>query len=75
MRRELGERFFRHEYSRLVAVLARRVGMHHLETVEDAVQCALLAAVESWGRAGVPESPWWSATPCWSGSRPPRSTR
>jgi len=54
---QFGEHFFRHEYGRLVAMLSRRVGMRHLETVEDAVQCALLAALESWTRRGIPENP------------------
>lgn len=53
----LGERFFRHEFGRLVAMLARRVGMRHLALVEDAVQHALLVSVESWPRSGVPDSP------------------
>jgi RNA polymerase sigma-70 factor (ECF subfamily) len=53
----LGEHFFRHEYGRLVALLSRRVGVHHLELVEDSVQSALLVAVESWGKAEVPENP------------------
>lgn len=49
--------FFRHEYGRLVAVLTRRVGVRYLELVEDAVQAALLSAVESWGTTGLPENP------------------
>ena len=49
--------FFRHEYSRLVAVLTRRVGVRYLELVEDAVQAALLSAVESWATTQVPENP------------------
>lgn len=49
--------FFRHEYGRLVAMLARRVGVHHLDVVEDAVQNALLAAVESWPKGATPENP------------------
>lgn len=53
----LGERFFRHEYGRLVAVLVRGVGLARLELVEDAVQAALLAAVESWPATQVPENP------------------
>jgi RNA polymerase sigma-70 factor (ECF subfamily) len=53
----LGDHFFRHEYGRLVSMLARRVGVHHLESIEDAVQSALLAAVESWPRSAVPENP------------------
>jgi RNA polymerase sigma-70 factor (ECF subfamily) len=48
---------FRHEYGRLVAMLSRRVGVRHLEIVEDAVQHALLAAVESWSRTAVPDNP------------------
>lgn len=57
MTHDLGEHFFRHEYGRLVAMLARRVGMRHLALVEDAVQHALLAGVESWPRSGVPDTP------------------
>jgi RNA polymerase sigma-70 factor (ECF subfamily) len=53
----LGEHFFRHEYGRLVAMLSRRVGMRHLETVEDAVQSALLAGLESWKTGSPPENP------------------
>ena len=54
---ELGEHFFRHQYGHLVAILSRRMGLRHLELVEDAVQHALLAAVESWTRGSVPENP------------------
>jgi RNA polymerase sigma factor (sigma-70 family) len=57
MNQALGQNFFRHEYSRLVAMLVRRVGARHLEAVEDAVQSALLAAVESWPRSVVPDNP------------------
>ncbi|HET9959169.1 MAG TPA: sigma-70 family RNA polymerase sigma factor [Polyangiaceae bacterium] len=53
----LGEHFFRHEFGRLVAMLSRRAGVQHLELVEDAVQVALLAAVESWTRTFVPANP------------------
>lgn len=53
----LAPHFFRHEYGRLVAMLSRRVGVRHLQTIEDAVQGALLAAVESWPREGLPENP------------------
>jgi RNA polymerase sigma-70 factor (ECF subfamily) len=38
-------------------MLSRRVGVHHLEAVEDAVQIALLAAVETWPKGEVPENP------------------
>lgn len=49
--------YFRQEYGRLVAMLSRRVGVHHLDVVEDAVQNALLAAVETWPKGGMPENP------------------
>jgi RNA polymerase sigma-70 factor (ECF subfamily) len=54
---QLAAHFFRHEYGRLVAVLSRRVGLRHLDAVEDSAQSALLAALESWTTAGVPENP------------------
>lgn len=57
MKHALEPNFFRHEYGRLVAMLSRRVGVHHLDVVEDAVQNALLAAVETWPKAVVPENP------------------
>jgi len=53
----LGEDFFRHEYGRLVAMLSRRVGVRHLEAVEDAAQSALLAALDAWTMGGLPENP------------------
>lgn len=53
----LDQYFFRHEHGRLISILARRLGVHHLEVVEDAVQSALLAAVERWPKSGVPDSP------------------
>jgi RNA polymerase sigma factor (sigma-70 family) len=53
----LGEHFFRHEYGRLVAMLSCRLGMRYLEAIEDAVQCALLSAVESWTRGRLPDNP------------------
>src|SRR5205814_7342758 len=52
----LVEHYFRHEYGRLVAVLVRRVGLRHLEAVEDAVQAALLAALTAWVTSGVPDN-------------------
>ena len=54
---QFAEHSFRHEYGRLVAMLSRRVGMRHLATIEDAVQAAFLAALESWTRGGAPENP------------------
>jgi len=54
---DLVEHFFRHEYGRLVATLVRRVGVGHLEQVEDAAQTALLAALDRWPREGRPDVP------------------
>lgn len=54
---ELDPHFFRHEYGRLVALLTRRAGLRHLDAVEDAVQSALLAALENWPKTRVPENP------------------
>jgi RNA polymerase sigma factor (sigma-70 family) len=53
----LSEQFFRHEYGRLVATLTRRVGAQHIDAVEDAVQTALMSALESWTVAGLPDNP------------------
>lgn len=53
----LVENFFRHEYSRLVAVIARRSGMHHVALIEDAVQSALMKALETWKLTGTPDNP------------------
>ncbi len=53
---KLVEHFFRHEYGRLVAILSRRVGVQYIEAIEDAVQSALMTALESW-KNGVPDNP------------------
>lgn len=53
----LVEHFFRHEYGRLVASLSRRVGVENIEAVEDAVQSALMIALQSWTIAGLPDKP------------------
>jgi RNA polymerase sigma factor (sigma-70 family) len=53
----LPDHFFRHEYGRLVAVLSGRMGVRHLELVEDAVQGALLTALETWRSSPLPENP------------------
>lgn len=55
--RALVEHFFRHEFGRLVAVLTRTLGVRRLVLVEDVVQAALVQALETWSRRGVPEDP------------------
>jgi RNA polymerase sigma factor (sigma-70 family) len=47
----------RREYPRLVALLLRRVGPGHLQSVEDALQSALIAALHSWELGGAPDNP------------------
>lgn len=49
------EYVFRHEYGRLVAMLVRKVGVQHVELVEDAVQSALTTALTVW--TDVPQNP------------------
>jgi RNA polymerase sigma factor (sigma-70 family) len=53
----LPDHYFRHEFGRLVSVLSRRFGMQRLELCEDAVQTALLRAVQSWSQQGPPDNP------------------
>ena len=53
----LVEHFFRHEYGKAVAVLSCRVGVQHIEAVEDAVQSALMTALEAWTLGGLPDNP------------------
>ena len=54
---ELVEHYFRHEYARLVATLSRVFGISRIETIEDAVQGALLLALTSWALKGTPDDP------------------
>jgi RNA polymerase sigma-70 factor (ECF subfamily) len=53
----LVEHFFRREYGRLVAVLTRKVGVRHIDLVEDAVQGAFLGALTAWTAHGLPQDP------------------
>jgi len=53
----LVEHYFRHEYGRLVAQLANKVGVRHVELVEDAVQSALATALTTWVANGLPQDP------------------
>jgi RNA polymerase sigma factor (sigma-70 family) len=40
-----------------VAALTRMAGLRHVETIEDAVQTALLSALTTWTAKGLPEDP------------------
>lgn len=54
---QLTEHSFRHEYGRLVAALTRNLGIRQLDEVEDAVQSALMKAMNAWARHGMPTDP------------------
>lgn len=53
----LDPKFFPHSYGRLVSLLAGRLGAGNLGRVEDAVQTAVLRAVETWTRGTPPDDP------------------
>src|SRR5215813_5193773 len=54
---QLVDHFFRHESGKLVSLLTRMFGLHHLDLVEDVVQSAMLQALETWTLQGVPRDP------------------
>ncbi|MCE7991625.1 MAG: sigma-70 family RNA polymerase sigma factor [Roseivirga sp.] len=51
------DHLFRHEYSKLVAMLTNRYGVALLDLVEDAVQEALLKASKVWSYQPMPDRP------------------
>ena len=53
----LVEHLFRHESGKMVATLARIVGFDNLHLAEDAVQDALLKAMQNWAFNGLPRNP------------------
>lgn len=55
--KRLIENFFRHEYGKLVAVLTCRMGTAHVGEIEDAVQSALLTALQTWTAGELPDNP------------------
>lgn len=54
---ELIPALLRRERRRLVALLARGLGLAHLAVAEDALQTACLRALERWPQEGVPAQP------------------
>ena len=54
---ELTAHFFRHEYSKMVAVITRYFGLGQLNLAEDIVQDTLLEAITSWDYNGIPDNP------------------
>ena len=53
----LAEHLFRHESTKLVAVLTRMFGFERLQLAEDVVQEALVRAMQTWPYYGMPENP------------------
>jgi RNA polymerase sigma-70 factor, ECF subfamily len=51
------EALLREQRGRLVARLARSLGLAHLALAEDAVQTAALRALDHWPREGTPDNP------------------
>jgi RNA polymerase sigma-70 factor, ECF subfamily len=53
---DLLEHLFRHQSGRILARLTRLLGPAHLELAEEAVQEAMLRALQTWPDQGVPEN-------------------
>ena len=53
----LVDHLFRRQAGQMVATLTRVLGPSHLELAEDAVQDALIAAMQQWPFRGVPDHP------------------
>jgi RNA polymerase sigma-70 factor (ECF subfamily) len=51
------EHLFRRQAGRIISCLAGLLGSQHLELAEDAMQEAMLRAVQTWPFQGVPEKP------------------
>ena len=54
---EIVDHFFRHEHARVVAILTKTFGTENFERVEDAVQDAMVKAMQTWPFGGVPNNP------------------
>ncbi len=54
---QLAEHLFRHEAGRMVSSLVRVLGLRQLALAEDAVQDALLRALETWRFGALPRNP------------------
>lgn len=54
---KLVDHLFRHESGKMIAVLTRLLGTHHLTLAEDVVQEAFLKAAQSWAFNKVPDNP------------------
>ena len=53
----LVDHLFRRQSAQIVATLTRALGGHHLDLAEEAVQDALVTALQQWPYRGVPDDP------------------
>src|SRR5687767_15917597 len=51
------DNLFRRQFARIVSSLTRTLGSRHLELIEEAVQDALMTALQQWPYRGVPDDP------------------
>lgn len=51
------DHLFRSQYGKMVSVITRMIGLHHLELAEDAVQDTFIKAMSSWKMKGIPDRP------------------
>ena len=49
--------FFREKWRDIIIVLTRRFGPQHLDDIENAVQTAMVRALDTWPLAGIPDNP------------------
>ena len=54
---EVIRELYRAEFAKMVAVIARRFGLAHMEIAEDIVSETFLTAAEKWEANGIPENP------------------
>lgn len=54
---ELLPHLFRTEYRKIVSVLAKRLGLKHLEVAEDIASDTFFVAAQTWGISGLPQNP------------------
>ena len=51
------DHLFRNEYSKLISYLTSKFGISNIDIIEDAVQDALLKAMQLWGFKDIPANP------------------
>jgi len=53
----LVEHIFRHEYGKIMALLVHKFGTTQIEIIEDAIQDALIKAMQVWSFKKIPDNP------------------